>query len=296
MIIRKLNLNGIYQNRNKIMNKIKITTIVENSVTAGLAPLIAEHGLSFFIDSGDKKILFDTGQGLALIRNAENLGIDLSSVDTVVISHGHFDHAGGIKTLLGCNNNFTMIAHPAVFDNKLAGGGGNYFPIGIKDDRKVMENSGIKLKLEENSVEIAPGIKTTGIIPMDTDFEEVEAMFFSGENGNETQDLIPDDNALVLETGSGIVVVLGCAHRGIINTLNHVTQLTGNNKIHAIMGGLHLLYADENKLKQVYNCFNDFGIEKFIVGHCTGFNATAALVNEFGNKIIPNIVGNVVEF
>ncbi len=278
------------------MSSIKVTTLVENTVTAGLAPLIAEHGLAFLIDTGDRKILFDAGQGLAILGNADILGADLSDVDTVILSHGHFDHSGGVKNLLGCNKNFALIAHPDVFGNKLVGGGGNYFPIGVRDDREVLEHSGIKLKLEKESVEIAPGIRTTGVIPMETDFEEVEAMFFTGNKGEEVSDNIPDDKALILDTEKGTVVIFGCAHRGPINTLNHIAKLTGNKKIHAVMGGLHLMYADESKLKKIFSSFRDFGVEKMIVGHCTGFHATVALVNEFGDKIIQNTVGHVIEF
>jgi len=230
------------------------------------------------------------------LGNASALGVDLNQVDTVVISHGHFDHAGGIKKLLSCTKDFTIIAHPSMFDNKLAGGNGNYFPIGVPDDRQVLNERGIKIKLEKDSVEIAPGIITTGEIPMETDFEEVEAMFFKGPKGEEVPDKILDDKALVLDTPKGTVVVFGCAHRGPINTLNHVTKLTGKKKIHAVMGGLHLLYADEEKLKKIFSCLHDFGVEKMIVGHCTGFQATAVLVNEFGHKVIPNTVGHVIEF
>jgi 7,8-dihydropterin-6-yl-methyl-4-(beta-D-ribofuranosyl)aminobenzene 5'-phosphate synthase len=278
------------------MSTIKVTTLVENTVPPGLAPLLGELGLSFLIDTGEKKILFDAGQGLAILDNAQALGIDLSEIDTVVLSHGHFDHARGVKNLLGCNNKFTLVAHPEIFYNKMAGGGGNYFPIGISDDKAVLENSGIKILLDENSVEIAPGIRTTGKIPMETDFEEVEAMFFKGESGQEIPDKIEDDRALILDTEKGTVVIFGCAHRGSINTLNHVVQLTGNKKIHAVMGGLHLLFADDEKLKKVTACIRDFSIEKMVIGHCTGFKAMVSLVNEFGDKVIPNTVGNVIEF
>ncbi len=278
------------------MSKIKVTTLVENTVPPGLAPLLGELGLSFLIDTGEKKILFDAGQGLAILDNAQALGIDLSEIDTVVLSHGHFDHARGVKNLLGCNNKFTLVAHPEIFYNKMAGGGGDYFPIGISDDKAVLENSGIKILLDENSVEIAPGIRTTGKIPLETDFEEVEAMFFKGESGQEIPDKIEDDRALILDTEKGTVVIFGCAHRGPINTLNHVVQLTGNKKIHAIMGGLHLLFANDEKLKKVAACIRDFSIEKMVIGHCTGFKAMVSLANEFGDKVIPNTVGNVTEF
>jgi len=161
---------------------------------------------------------------------------------------------------------------------------------------EIITKSGIKLEIGEEPFEIAPGIMTTGIIPMETDFEEVEAMFFKGEEGSELTDLIEDDKALILDTEKGTVVILGCAHRGIINTLNHVVKLTGKNKIYAIMGGLHLIYADKEKLNKISNCIRDFGIEKMIVGHCTGFSATNALVNEFGDRVTPNTVGHVIEF
>ncbi len=278
------------------MRNIKITTLVENSVTAGLAPLLAEHGLSFFVEIEDRKILFDTGQGHAILGNADLLGIDLCQVDTVVLSHGHFDHAGGVKHLLGRNNNFTLIAQPGVFGSKLAGGNDNYVSIGVKEDKAVLENSGIRIKLEKDPVEIASGIIATGCIPMNTSFEEVEKMFFVGEEGKETPDDIPDDRALILDTAMGTVVVFGCAHRGPVNTLNHVADLTGSRKIHAVLGGLHLMFADDKKLKEIFKYFHDFEIEKFVIGHCTGFKATAALVNEFGDRVVPNTVGHVIEF
>ncbi|MBT3310579.1 MAG: MBL fold metallo-hydrolase [Desulfobacterales bacterium] len=280
------------------MNNIKITTLVENTVTMGIMPLTAEHGLSFLIESGDRKILFDTGQGLTIIGNTKALGIDLSKIDTVVLSHAHFDHTGGVKNIIESNNHFTLVAHPEVFFGKFAGLGGDFTPIGIgtKGEMEIITKSGIKLEIGEEPFEIAPGIMTTGIIPMETDFEEVEAMFFKGEEGSELTDLIEDDKALILDTEKGTVVILGCAHRGIINTLNHVVKLTGKNKIYAIMGGLHLIYADKEKLNKISNCIRDFGIEKMIVGHCTGFSATNALVNEFGDRVTPNTVGHVIEF
>ena len=275
---------------------VKITTLVENTVSASLAPLIGEHGLSFLIEKGDSKILFDSGQGIAILGNADALQINLSDVDTVVLSHGHFDHSGGLQKLIERNNNFTLVAHPDVFENKLVSAGGKYTPIGIPTDKEALEKSGIELKLGKMPFEIAPGIMTTGEIAMENNFEKVEPMFFTGETGNEVPDTIPDDKALILDTDKGTVVILGCAHRGPINTLDHVLQLTGNKKIHAVMGGLHLMFADESKLKKIFAYLHDLGVEKMVVGHCTGFKATTALAGEFGDMIIPNVVGHVIEF
>ncbi len=273
-----------------------ITTLAENTVAAGIAPLIGEHGLSFLIDAGDRKILFDAGQGLAIPGNASVLGVDLKEIDTVVLSHGHFDHAGGLKNLLSRNTDFALVAHPEVFDNKVAGLDGKYFPVGVPEHKALLEEAGIELLLDRNSQEIAPGVRTTGEIPLDTDFEEVEKMFFITKDDGHVPDSIIDDKSLILDSEKGTVVVLGCAHRGIINTLNHVAELTGNRKIHAILGGLHLMYADEAKIQKIFAPLTEFGVEKMVVGHCTGFQAIAALFREFGNKVVLNTVGHKIEF
>ena len=275
---------------------MKITTLVENSITTGLAPLMGEHGLSFFIDTGDRKILFDTGKGLTLLSNADALGINLETIDTVVLSHGHYDHAGGLKYLIKRNNDLTVIAHPGIFDNKLVLRDNKYHSIGIPDDKKILADSGIKIKLEKGPVTIDRRIISTGEIPMETDFEEIEPIFFSGKSGSEVPDTIIDDRSLILDTKKGLVVIFGCAHRGVINTLKYATKLTGIKNVHAILGGIHLMSADQAKLKKIFRCLKDYHIEKMILGHCTGFYTTAGFVNEFGNKIIPNTVGHVIEF
>jgi len=275
---------------------IKITTLVENTVPANHAQLRGEHGLSFLIETDHNKILFDTGQGLTILGNADALKIKLGDIDTVVLSHGHFDHTGGLKHLMERNTDFTLIAHPDVFGNKFLKSEGKFLPIGMPIQKKVFEKKGIKLKLEEDSVEIAPGIMTTGKIEMKTDFEDVEAMFFRKDDGYEVPDTIPDDISLILKTPEGRVVIFGCAHRGAANILSQVIRMTGDKKIYAVVGGLHLMRSNEGKRKKLFEYLKRFNIEKLIVGHCTGFHATAALLNTFGSRVTPNTVGHVIEF
>lgn len=269
----------------------KITTLVENTVTASPFPLLAEHGLSFLIERDGRRILFDAGQGLAILNNAGSLGIDLSTIDTVVLSHGHYDHTRGLPKLLEKARGFRLIAHENVFDEKLVCLGQNCFPIGMGNVRSDLEAAGVEMVIANAPVEIAPGVMTTGQIPMKSSFEVVEPMFFIEENGERRPDTLPDDNALIVDTPKGIVVVFGCAHRGAVNTLLHVNELTGKKKIHAIMGGLHLFLADRAKLDTVCEALAEFDIDRFIVGHCTGFAATAALHRKFGDKVTPNLVG-----
>ncbi|MGB5750151.1 MAG: MBL fold metallo-hydrolase [Desulfobacterales bacterium] len=256
---------------------------------------MGEHGLSFYIEAENRRILFDTGQNLAITHNAEVLGIDLSRIDTVVLSHGHYDHSGGLQSLLDCNNNFTLFAHPDVFGCKVKGAGDNPIYIGIPVDRKVFEQKGINIQLDKDPVPIAPGITATGEIPLENDFETVGSIFFLKNGEDYTADTLADDRALILDTDKGLVVLLGCSHRGVVNTLNHVTQITGCKRIHAILGGLHLGNASDEKLEKIMDHLHAFGLEKIGVGHCTGPKAFLALANEFKDRVYLNTVGNVME-
>jgi 7,8-dihydropterin-6-yl-methyl-4-(beta-D-ribofuranosyl)aminobenzene 5'-phosphate synthase len=276
--------------------KFKITTLSENFVAQSGKKLIGEHGLSFYIETESRRMLFDTGQNLAISNNADVLGIDLSQIDTVVLSHGHYDHTGGVKSLLQRNKKFTLYAHPDLFSRKVKGAGNNHKYIGMPIERDIIENSGVRLKLSNASAEIAPGIMTTGEIPLENDFEEVDSGFFIKKEKEIITDTLVDDQALILHTNKGLAVLLGCSHRGVINTLTHVVKLTGKRKIHAILGGLHLGKASDLKLKRIIDHLQGFGLEKIGVGHCTGYRAILALSKEFSDRVFLNTVGNVMEF
>jgi 7,8-dihydropterin-6-yl-methyl-4-(beta-D-ribofuranosyl)aminobenzene 5'-phosphate synthase len=274
----------------------KVTTLCENHIGHGGKNLIGEHGLSFYVEADDRFILFDTGQNLAIANNAEVLGIDLGRIDTVVLSHGHYDHSSGLKSLLDCNTNFTLCAHPDVFGPKLRGAGDKHKYIGIPIDRNALEQKGINIRLDEDSARIAPGITTTGEIAFENDFEAVEPEFHLKKGEDYPSDTLADDRALILDTEKGLVVLLGCSHRGVVNTLNHVTQITGRQRIHAILGGLHLGKASDEKLSKIVDHLGAFGLEKIGVGHCTGPKAFVALANEFKEKVFLNTVGHVMGF
>jgi len=276
--------------------KFTVTTLVENTVAQGGQSLLAEHGLSFYIEAGDRRILFDTGQNLAISNNARELGIKLSRIDTAILSHGHYDHSGGLQSLLECNSNFCLYAHPDVFDPKARQKKDAYKYIGIPVDQKTIESRGVAVKLDRQPVEIVAGIMTSGEIPLVNDFEAVESGFFIKTDQTLDPDTLADDQALILNTHKGLVVLLGCSHRGVVNTLDHVIRLTGKRKIHAVLGGMHLGKASEGKLKKIVVHLHGYGLEKIGVGHCTGPRAFLALANAFGERVFLNTVGNQMEF
>ena len=276
-----------------------VTTLVENSVPQGGKSLLAEHGLSFYIEAGDCRILFDTGQNLAISNNAQVLGVDLKRIEAVVLSHGHYDHSGGLQSILQTNKKFTLYGHPDLFSQKIKKSNEsnrNYKYIGIPIGQNDLENRGVSLKLSRHPVEIAPGVMTSGEIALANDFEDVESGFLLKKGNDITRDTLADDQCLILESGRGLVVLLGCSHRGVINTLNHVTQLKGTDKIYAILGGLHLGKASDQKLARIIDRLRGFGLEMIGVGHCTGPRAFLALANEFKDRAFFNTVGSVFEF
>jgi 7,8-dihydropterin-6-yl-methyl-4-(beta-D-ribofuranosyl)aminobenzene 5'-phosphate synthase len=273
-----------------------VTTLVENSVAQSGQRLLAEHGLSFYIEAGDRKILFDTGQNLAISNNARVLGIDLSQIDTVVLSHGHYDHSGGLQSILAGNKNFTLHGHPDVFSPKVKKTNGNYKYIGIPLEKHDIIDCGISLQLNREPVEIAPGLMTSGEIALANDFEVGEPIFFLKDNETVIPDTLADDQALIMDTAQGLVVLLGCSHRGVINTLQQVVRLKGNGTIHAILGGLHLGKASDEKLAKIIDHLRDFDLDMIGVGHCTGPRAFLALANEFEDRVFLNTVGKVIKF
>lgn len=275
--------------------KVKITTLVENTVgIGGSRELIGEHGLAFLIETKAQRILFDTGQYLALQNNARVLGSDLTTIDTVVLSHGHYDHTGGLRHLLECHSAFSLYAHPGVFGRKMIKRNGRYRDVAIPVSQNELIQRGVTLILDTRPVKITPNMITTGEIPLESKFETVAEGFYVEKEGRKVPDMLADDQALILKTGKGLAVVLGCSHRGIINTLNHVAKIIGQKQIYAIVGGLHLVKATAERLEAVMHFLQHFQIEKIVVGHCTGQHAIQALYAHFKDKVVLNTVGNTL--
>jgi 7,8-dihydropterin-6-yl-methyl-4-(beta-D-ribofuranosyl)aminobenzene 5'-phosphate synthase len=270
--------------------KIKITTLSENTADLGY---LGEWGLSMFIEADGLKVLFDTGAGIAVTHNAQLMGIDLSKIDRIVLSHGHRDHTGGLRDVLrAAGKKVEVIAHPDIWASKYSRRGKNPEQFsGLPFRRELLENLGARFNLTRKPVRLTGSFLTTGEIPMLSDYEEIDTGLFDKKSGEMLPDELNDDLALVADTDYGLVVILGCAHHGIINTLRHAQKLTGKELIYAAIGGTHLLNASAERLKKTAAELQQMGVQYLGVSHCTGFEASAYLAREFGERFFLNNAG-----
>ncbi|MFW6153586.1 MAG: MBL fold metallo-hydrolase [Planctomycetota bacterium] len=277
------------------MADLRVTLLVEN--TAGRRGLLGEHGLALWIERGDTHILFDTGQGEVLLHNASQLDIDLATADAIVLSHGHYDHTGGLAGALETlGRTIPLYAHPAAFEPKYArnpDGTGRAIGIPAADARAA--NDLADLRWVDRPTEIGGGITLTGPVPRTTDFEDTGGAFFT-DAACTTGDPLTDDQAAFVDTPAGTVALLGCAHAGVINTLRTIRRLTGGRPIHAVLGGMHLLNASPERMDRTIAELDLLDIPRLLPCHCTGPAAVARLRREWPDRCEACPTGTVVTF
>ncbi len=274
---------------------IHITILVEN--TASQPDFLAEHGLSFWIQYGSKRVLFDTGQSEILIHNAKISGIDLSTADAVILSHGHYDHTGGLSAVLDIAKKAVLYVHPEALSPKFSRKGGDIRMIGMPRcaAEKIQTLAGAgRVVWTQDPTQVFPNLSITGQIPRNTDFEDVGGAFYLDETCR-SKDRLPDDQALFLNSNNGPIVVLGCAHSGVANTLSYVAKLNAQKRIYAVLGGMHLLNASNKRIEQTAEILRDYGVQKIGLAHCTGINATRQLLNLFPERCFTCPVGTRID-
>jgi 7,8-dihydropterin-6-yl-methyl-4-(beta-D-ribofuranosyl)aminobenzene 5'-phosphate synthase len=269
--------------------EVRITTLSENTANFGF---IAEWGLSILVEVEGTKILVDTGMSISAAHNAQLLGVDLSAVDWIVLSHGHADHTGGLREVLQRSGKVKVIGHPNLWSRKYVRrtkGPEQYN--GIPFSQKELEDLGAHFHLTRKPFYINERIMTTGEIPMLTSYEEIETNLSVQEEGVLQPDKLADDLALIINADFGLVVILGCAHRGMVNTLRHAQKLTGNELVFGVIGGTHLFRASHERINKTIADLKEMGIQRLGVSHCTGFHASTRLAQEFGNIFFLNNAG-----
>lgn len=245
---------------------MKITLLIENN--SNKKNILTEHGISFYIEYKDNKIVFDTGQSDKFLKNSEQLGIDLSQLDSVFISHGHYDHSGGLKPLLeSIPAKTTVNIGSGFFANKGKCTDIGFTYLGVPFNKEELETAGANFKEIDKDCEISPGFHIITNIE-----NKKESYFCIKNNDNIKKDEFPEELSLIFETKKGLVVVVGCSHCGIFSIINRVKERFPNQSIHSLVGGFHymkendptIIAAGEKLLKQ--------DITNIGISHCTGLN------------------------
>ena len=270
------------------MNKLKITVLVEN--TAGGKALLAEHGFSLWLEYGDKKVLFDTGQGYVLKNNAAQLSIDLEAADAMILSHGHYDHTGGMEKIKKINTIKIFTHKDSLLPKYSKHRDGSVHAIGMKP----LNGNNLNYKFNDKAVELYKGFHLTGTVPRINDFENTGGQFFCDKECRKVDNLLDDQTAFI-ETPAGLVVILGCAHSGVINTLEYISSLTGSRSIHTLVGGMHLGSASKERMDKTIAGLKKFDIQNLYPAHCTGFKASARILQEFPRICKPCKTGTIIE-
>jgi 7,8-dihydropterin-6-yl-methyl-4-(beta-D-ribofuranosyl)aminobenzene 5'-phosphate synthase len=277
--------------------RLRLTTIAENTSTG--KGLVGEWGLSILVEDGEHRFLLDTGAGATTLANADTLGIDLKGIDAIVLSHGHSDHTGGLLPILSrLKSDVRVVAHPAVFGPKYGKNKktNKYSYAGVPYAREALESAGARFELTARPTWLTPDLAVSGEEPMTTDFETVaDGLCLKAEEGF-VPDPVADDQSLYLRTDLGLVVVLGCAHRGIINILRYGLQLTKSAKVHMVVGGTHLGPAAEPQVERTIAALREMDVQWVGVSHCTGLAVASRLDREFPGRFFFNNTGRSITF
>ncbi len=291
----------------------RVTLLVDNE--RGRPGLRAQWGLSVWIETPEARILLDSGLNDIFSRNARALGIALAEADAFVLSHGHGDHGGGIARVVESAPAARIVLHPGALSPRYwLSRTGKVDPIGLQDPSlAALWGVTERVAWALGPVEVAPRVWATGPIPRRHPLEEAERNFFLDRSCT-VRDHVVDDQAVVVETDAGLVLLLGCAHAGVVNTLDHVRRVAsgtdvirphrhdlpraadGLPRVRAVVGGMHLLHASPARLRATSDALRAAGVDLVAPVHCTGKRGKRHLRATLPDAYADCATGSVLEF
>ena len=252
---------------------LKITALMDNQLT-GRKDLKCEHGLSLLVSGDGFQILFDCGSSEKMLYNAKKLGIDLGKLDAVALSHAHYDHAGGFRFLAERHPVRRLYTGPGFFAEKYAVSDNCYKSLAAGFDRAFLAERGIARTSVEGVAEILPDVYAVSDFPRTEPMETIPERFVRLTEGKLMPDDFRDELCLAVETGEGIVLLVGCAHPGILNMVCHVRRTLGK-PVRAVLGGTHLSEAGELRIQHTVDALQEMGVTVLGLNHCSGERAEA---------------------
>ncbi len=271
----------------EIMGSIQI--VVDNKAADSF---IAEHGFALWISADGREILFDTGNQEALVPNARKLNLDFTSLTDLVISHGHYDHTGGVETVLQSAVDIEVYLHQAAMQPRYVNDKEETrtvrMPAGSM--RSLWDVPDDSLHWLTHPFKITERIGLTGPISRLTAYEDTGGAFYYDPFARRP-DPIEDDNALWLHTPEGLIICVGCSHAGIVNTIQAIVEMSGETRIRTVIGGLHLLHAAAERLEKTVLALNDFDLQQLVACHCTGDEAFLYLADHLHCELIQGYSG-----
>ncbi|MCT4618760.1 MAG: MBL fold metallo-hydrolase [Marinisporobacter sp.] len=276
---------------------MKITTIIENSL-GDQKELYNEHGLSFFIETPDGNILFDTGKTGAFIENAKALGINLKKIDFLMLSHAHYDHCGGVKKFL---NEFDV--RPAFYVSEIFFANSEkyrcldenkYKYIGIDFDENFIKEKKLNIHyVNEDMIKLNEKVYVFTNFEKTHDFEKLNPNMKFRKGEKYLLDHFDDEISLAVDTEKGLIVILGCSHPGVLNIIDTISKRTGK-PIYGIIGGTHLIEADEERINKTIEKIKEKNIKMIGVSHCTGEKAIQSFKEKCDDFFV-NCTGTILE-